>query len=167
MIGAENIALSGRSGSGKTQIADYLVEKHGYTRCSSGAACREICKKLFGTDSKAILNRVTDALKAVDPDVWLRAALSSAPSDRPVVFDSMRFSTDYAFLKGRGFLTWRIEAPHNVRLDRMRERHQEVMPEDDEHRAETELDQQVFDQIIDNSEAGLALLYSKIELALS
>jgi dephospho-CoA kinase len=163
----KNIALSGRSGSGKTEIADYLVEKHGYTRCSSGAACREICKRFFGTDSKAILNRITDAFKAVDPDVWLNAALSSAAADAPVVFDSMRFITDYTFLKGRGFFTWRIEAPHNVRLDRMRERNQVVTPEDDEHRAETELDQEAFDQIIDNSEAGLELLYSKIERVLN
>src|SRR5438552_18965303 len=116
---ANKIALSGRSGSGKTTIAEYLVNKHGYTRCSTGAACRDVCNRLFGEESKAILNKVTDALKAVDPDVWLRAALSSLKEDMPVVFDSMRFATDYAFLKNQGFEMWRVEAPLSIRLVRM------------------------------------------------
>jgi adenylate kinase family enzyme len=63
----DRIALSGRSGSGKTTVANYLVAKYGFTRCSTGAACRELCKNLFGGESKAILNQVTDALKAIDP----------------------------------------------------------------------------------------------------
>jgi dephospho-CoA kinase len=162
----KHIALSGRSGCGKTTVADYLVATHGYTRCSTGAACRELCRKLFDTESKAILNKVTDALKAVDADVWLRAALVSAAEHHPIVFDSMRFANDYAFLSGRGFLTWRIEAPHEVRLARMRARGQDVDPGDDAHRAETELDHQEFDRVLDNSEGGVELLYVNIERAL-
>src|SRR4051794_17525125 len=97
------IALSGKSGSGKTTIADYLLAKHGYARRSTGAACRDVCNRLFGDESKTILNKVTDALKAVDSNVWLRVALSGLKEDTPVVFDSMRFATDYTFLKSQGF----------------------------------------------------------------
>lgn len=157
------IALSGRSGSGKTTVAEYLVKEHGYIRCSTGVACRELCKRLFGTESKTILNKVTDALKAVDPDVWLRAALSSLEEARPAVFDSMRFATDYAFLQHRGFALWRIEAPLAIRLIRMGERGQIVSPEDDKHPAEIELDGHRFDQLVDNSEEGLDALYQRIE----
>ena len=163
---ANKIALSARSGSGKTTIAEYLVNKHGYTRCSTGAACRDVCNRLFGEESKAILNKVTDALKAVDPDVWLRAALSSNEEDTPVVFDSMRFASDYAFLKNLGFEMWRVKAPLSIRLVRMGRRGQFVRPEDDEHRAETELDRHQFDRFVDNSEDGLDLLYREIDQAL-
>lgn len=160
------IALSGRSGSGKTTIAEYLVSKHGYARCSTGAACRELCKKLFGDESKAILNKVTDALKTIAEDVWLRAALSSIGEDKPVVFDSMRFATDYAFLQNHRFEMWRVEAPLSIRLVRMKRRGQLVRPEDDEHRAETELDRHHFDRSVDNSGEGVELLYREIEKAL-
>lgn len=163
---SKNIALSGRSGSGKTAVAEYLISEHGYTRCSTGQACREVCKILFGTDSKAILNKVTDAMKTVDADVWPKAAMSSVVGKEPIVFDSMRFASDYLFLKERGFVMWRIEAPLAVRLPRMEKRGQVVQPEDDEHRAETELDQHEFDQVISNPDSELDLLYLKIEKVL-
>jgi hypothetical protein len=135
-------------------------------RCSTGAACRDICRRLFGTESKAVLNQVTDALKGVDPDVWLRAAFSAPEERKPVVFDSMRFANDYAFLLARGFAMWRIEAPLATRLFRMEARGQAVNPEDDEHAAETELDGYRFDRTIDNFEDGFEALYRKIEAAL-
>jgi cytidylate kinase len=164
---ANKIALSGKSGSGKTTIANYLVEKHGFIRCGTGEACRDVCKRLFGTDSKAVLNKVTDAMKVVDPDVWLKAALSSGEAEKPIVFDSMRFTNDYVYLEQQGFTMWRIEAPLDIRLQRMEERNQIVTPEDDEHSTEKELDAHRFDQIINNSAPGLAMLYEKIEEALA
>jgi len=157
------IALAGRSGSGKTAVAEYLVDKYGYTRCSTGAACRSLCKEFFGTDAKAILNKVTDALRAVDKDVWLRAAFAYVQVGRPIVFDSMRFANDYAFLRGQGFVMWRIDAPLSIRLTRMENRGQLVTAEDDEHAAETELDGFAFDRSLDNSAEGLESLYIKVE----
>lgn len=163
---AGRIALSGRSGSGKTTLAEYLVNKHGYIRCSTGVACRDLCRKLFGSESKAILNQVTDALKGLDPDVWLRAALSALDEEMPIVFDSMRFANDYAYLQNRGFRMWRVDAPLEIRLARMQKRGQVVSPQDDDHPAERELDCYRFEQLLDNTEDGVEQFYSKIEEAL-
>lgn len=163
---AIKIALSGKSGGGKTMIAEYLVEKHRFVHCSTGAACRELCRKLFGTESKSILNRVTDAIKAIDPDVWLRAALASVDEDRQVVFDSIRFASDYTFLQTRGFVIWRVEAPIEIRLRRMKTRGQIVSAEDDNHRAETELDNHRFDRIVNNFDDDPERLQQNIETAL-
>ena len=51
------------------------------------------------------MNQVTDALRAIDPVVWLRAALAEPDLTlaRNVVFYSARFTTDYAYLKEHGF----------------------------------------------------------------
>jgi len=163
---AGRIALSGRSGSGKTTVAEYLVNKHGYIRCSTGVACRDLCRKLFGNESKAILNQVTDALKALGPDVWLRAALSALEEDKSIVFDSMRFANDYAYLQNRGFRMWRVEAPLEIRLARMQGRGQIVSSQDDDHPAERELDSYRFEQLLDNTEDGIEEFYRKIERAL-
>jgi hypothetical protein len=78
----------------------------------------------------------------------------------------MRFATDYAFLKNHGFEMWRIEAPLAIRLVRMEMRGQVVRPEDDEHRAETELDKYQFDRMVDNSEDSVELLFRNIDKAL-
>jgi dephospho-CoA kinase len=133
-----NIALFGHSGSGKTTIADWLVFNRGFVRCSTGAACRSVCHTLFQSESKTLLNQVTDALRAIDRAVWLRAALSVDTGNKPIVFDSMRFAGDYDFLRDRGFATWKIIAPRDVRLDRLRARGQEFDPLiDDYHSGET------------------------------
>src|SRR5690242_9306970 len=111
-----NVALYGRSGSGKTEIANYLTSKYGYIRTSTGSACREICQLLFQDESKTLLNRVTDAMKSIDENVWLRAALRKIEPGHAVVFDSMRFHSDYEYLRGHGFSLWRIDAPLDLRL---------------------------------------------------
>jgi hypothetical protein len=78
----------------------------------------------------------------------------------------MRFANDYAYLEARGFQMWRVEAPLETRLVRMRSRGQVVSLQDDGHAAERELDTFRFDQLLDNTEDGLEALYKKIEDAL-
>jgi cytidylate kinase len=162
-----NIALYGRSGSGKTLISEYLVAKHGYARCSTGSACRRVCRMLFESESKALLNQVTDALKAIDENVWLRASLSDAPANRPLVLDSMRFDQDYLYLRRKGFRMIRVDASLRLRVERMRWRGQEFDPAtDDDHRSEVELDDYEFDYRIDNEEIDIQELYALVDRAL-
>ena len=163
-----NIALYGRSGAGKSSVADVLVAEYGFVKCSSGAVCRQVCLSLFKSESKTLLNEVTDALKAVDENVWLRAAISANVEGKPAVFDSMRFVGDYRFLTERAFTTWKIVAPLEVRLARLRARGQSFDPEVDEfHRGETELESHHFDVVIDNSSSDLSALYDSIRTALA
>jgi hypothetical protein len=130
--------------------------------------CRHICRVLFNSEAKTLLNQVTDALKAIDEDVWLRAALVQAPPGRSIVFDSMRFASDYRFLAENGFATWKIVAPLDVRLMRLRLRQQEFDPViDDNHRGEVELATYSFDVEVDNGSATLPDLYQRIEAELA
>lgn len=160
----QTIALYGKSGAGKTAIAKYLVDKYGFVRCSTGQACRQVCRLLFDSESKTILNKVTDALKTVDEDVWLRAALREYGPETPIVFDSMRFANDYHFLDARGFSKWKVVAPLALRVERLRQRGQEFDPEvDDDHPGENILSDYIFDITIENSSVELATLYREIE----
>jgi dephospho-CoA kinase len=167
MASTGDIALYGHSGAGKTTVADWLVSNRGFVHCATGAACRGICQMLFQSESKTLLNQVTDALKAIDEHVWLRAALSENVVGKPVVFDSMRFLSDYRFLRERGFSTWKITAPLEVRVGRLRARGQEFNPDvDDRHRGETELAGSAFDVVIDNGGSDLPTLYEAVATAL-
>lgn len=162
-----HIALYGRSGSGKTTVAEYLVSTHHYSYCSTGAACRQVCRLLFNSESKKVLNQVTDAMRAIDENVWLRTALASAPSDSPIVFDSMRFDTDYRYLRERDFEVWQVDAPLEVRAGRLRERGQEFDPaRDDLHPAEVELHGREFDYRIWNCGIGFETLFALVESGL-
>ena len=163
-----NIALFGPSGSGKTTVAEYLVSTHGFVMCGSGSACREVCRLLFNSESKTLLNKVTDALKEIDERVWLRAALADIVPSRSIVFDSMRFSVDYEYLRNKGFTMWRIEALLDVRVARLQSRGQEFHPElDSVHPAEIELDLYEADYIIVNSHVSIKRLYQMVEKGLA
>jgi dephospho-CoA kinase len=159
-----NIGLYGRTGAGKTSVADYLVKEHGFVKCATGAVCRQICRLLFNSESKTLLNQVTDALKEIDQNVWLRAALSTVVEDRPIVFDSMRFTGDYRFLTAHGFATWKISAPLNIRTARLQARGQDFDAAiDDHHRGEVELENHHFDTVIENVDSRLSALYEAVE----
>jgi adenylate kinase family enzyme len=78
------IALSGNSGSGKSSVARYLVERHGYLHASTGQICRRISALLFGNEDKTSLNRVSEAVRTIDKNLLIHAALRNAHSDRIV-----------------------------------------------------------------------------------
>lgn len=146
-----SIALCGRSGSGKTTVAEHLAQAYGFAHYRSGELCRRVCSDLFGDDSKAMLNAVTAAMRSIRPDVWISAALRAMRDEEVVVFDSMRFQGDYERLRGAGFALWRIEAPLDRRVARLRARGQQFDPSaDDQAAPEVELDGHEFDYVLDN-----------------
>ncbi len=115
------------------------------------------------------MNQVTDAFRAIDPSVWLRQALRDVDpsSSVPVVFDSMRFRADYAYLTQAGFVTVEVQTPKEVRLSRLTERGQ-VYDEnvDDLHPAEVELAGMHFDYRVRNAGSHADLENEVQELAL-
>src|SRR5258708_36291643 len=104
-----NIALYGRSGSGKSTIAQYLKAEYGYEHVSPGHICRRICQELFNSEDRSILNAFNDAVRKIDSDVWLRNATRHARGQSWIVFDSMRFQEDWIYLKAKGFVMWKLE----------------------------------------------------------
>jgi hypothetical protein len=105
---------------------------------------------LFDSQAKGLMNKVTDAMRAIDSMVWIRAALTGADS-RPIVFDSMRFADDYRYFRENRFYLVKVTAPLVNRLARLRSRGQEFDPDvDDDHAAEAELDRFEFDGEICN-----------------
>jgi dephospho-CoA kinase len=121
---------------------------------------------LFGYESKTLMNTITDALRAVQDDVWLAAALRHTEADGPLVVDSMRFLPDYSGLRSAGYELWRIDAPRELRWARLAQRGQEFDPMQDElASAEVELDACSFHQVIRNT-LGLPELWDGIDAAL-
>lgn len=155
------------SGAGKSTVVAQLVNEFGYQAAHPGAVCREITSRLFGTDDKTSLNKVNDALRSVDPNVWLRVALRDCDPQIPIVIDGIRFKSNLDFLRGENFSFWRISCPADLRRGRLAARGQSFdWAVDARHAGETELCGYAFDVEIDNGSTA-ADLADKVRRTLS
>jgi len=159
-----NVALVGKSGAGKTTVALYLVDHYGYQRASVGQIVRQITRLLYQGEAKRELNRVTDALMTIDETLLMHAALSAMESTAPVVFDSVRYASEYRHLCAASFVIWRVEASLSVRLERLRSRGQAYHPDEDEaHLSETELDSAPQQSVIFNDRTDPIHLHRQVD----
>ena len=149
------IALSGKSGSGKSELAEYLVKKLNVQRCSTGDIYRQLSLLLFGEVRKDLMNRLTTALRATEPNCVLRAALSQMDVSKGIVFDSMRFQEDHSYFMSLGFMLVRIKCDASVRFERLVNRGEVHSAADfqelERDKTETELDDQRHDLILTNN----------------
>lgn len=132
-----NIALAGGMGAGKTTVADVLIEQHGYAAVKISRPIYEIAEKLWGPEAakdRAKLQDLGEKMREIDPDVWInyyvrtiaepRPGLPSGHGgwlydERPIVNDTLRFPNEYWALKAADFVMVRVNAPEEVRVDRL------------------------------------------------
>lgn len=90
----------------------------------------------------------TEAGRALDEDLWVKAALAHAPKGLVVVTD-MRFPNEFKAVQERGGVTWRITRPGNTAAP---------------HVSDTALDMYEFDEYIDNDGTKTDLANRVIDL---
>ena len=120
-----DLMLIGKMGSGKTSGAGFLSQL-GYKRFSIAGyhkgGIRDIADRIVdgaGND-REFLNWLGSV---PDQKCWLRnllAAIDADTEDAPVVVDDVRRELEYWSLKERGFVSIRIEAPEELRVDRLK-----------------------------------------------
>jgi dephospho-CoA kinase len=158
-----NIALIGKMATGKTTIAQGLVDSFGYTRFSWAQPVKDIGALAYGEVDKSlpyevrladgthgirtgreILQRIgTDALRdQVDQDFWIKAGerrLDRFPHER-YVNDDTRFPNEVEALLRRGWIVVRVEVPDDLRRSRLYTAYGSVDETLLNHPSETSLD---------------------------
>lgn len=172
------IAITGLKRSGKDTLADYIVEKYGFTKVKIADPLKDICKQLFGlTDSQVETDEkeVVDAnwgvtprqilqfvgtemfqwkLQELMPDIgrafWMRQLLQTHTNDNIVISD-MRFVHEYNILKA---------AQPDLIVVRLIRDGQTCNA--DQHSSEKEWDQ-IPASIIVNNISTMSVLYAEFE----
>lgn len=126
-----NIVLIGGAGGGKSTAAKFLAEL-GYTRLACAGVAehphkgspRDVVTRVWGPEAvndRAKLVHLGDGLRGLDPDVWINVLSRELDwTDGPVVIDDVRYPNEYWALKGRGFVSVRIEADDERRELRLK-----------------------------------------------
>jgi dephospho-CoA kinase len=135
------VALVGKSGAGKSEVAKILQESFDCQIVKTGAICRSISKILFGNDDKTSTQILDDVLTSIDSSIFLKAALREVQVTTPAVIDALRFSSDYELAKDANYITLRVIAEDDQRVSRLAQRGQQFdLQENGKHRSEVELE---------------------------
>ena len=139
-----SVAIVGEFASGKTTLADYLVEHYGYTRVSFAKRLKEVAAAvyngglpieknlMYGVEhaelgpmeysGRVIQQELGHSVKSLDAHFWIRWLLSDIDSgaygDGPYVSDDTRFPYEADALRARGFAIVRLKTPLPVRNQR-------------------------------------------------
>lgn len=147
-MNVRSIAIVGEFASGKTTLADYLVENHGYTRVSFAKRLKEVCAAVYNggqpieknasyvvsrestndtiISGRQVLQEFGQSVKALDRDFWIRWLLADLEKEartgsvRPgsYVTDDCRFDYEADILRQHGFLIVKVSTPLHVRQQR-------------------------------------------------
>jgi dephospho-CoA kinase len=136
---------------GKSEVARILAERYGFQICNTGRLCREMSAIVFGDESKAHMQEITDALRTIDPSIFLKAALRSVDTDSRLVIDSVRFFSDVELIKAGGLSLIRVRASNEARHARLQTRGQIFTATQDLHISESEADSFNVDGTVTNT----------------
>lgn len=128
------VAICGAICSGKTSLADTLVEKYGFKRFSFASSVKEYAKDLFNMKGKnrQLLQDLAEKLKEIDQDVWVNRLdreinkIITTDTETNIVIDDLRFPNELEYLKRNGFFIIRINIEKIDQLRRLRN----VYPDD-------------------------------------
>lgn len=169
-----NLALTGKAGAGKDTVAEVLREIYPvYYRVAFADKLKEVAALIWGPSARTnreYLQKLGVAVREIDPDAWVTAALSqltedgylhysaieayrpppSVPTIRPVVITDMRFPNEIRETVARGFVTVKVVADRGTRLNRLRDNGKLQDESQLEHVSETALDGYTADYTIIN-----------------
>lgn len=143
-----NIIVIGKAGSGKSTVAKYLVQTHGYRQFGVVDPLRDLVAQLFPFESKPreVYQKLGDTLREIDPDCFIRGLRHRLASERdknhwngPFVIDDVRFLAEVHALAPVACAVL-LEAPEEIRIQRMKVRDGSVDISRLHHHSEQEID---------------------------
>lgn len=157
------IALFGKMRSGKDTVGEMLIKEYNFKRFAFGEGIGQIIEEYFpealleGKKPRHHYQFIGQQLRQLDEDVWIKYLLKSVneyeqqseKSVRIVITDG-RQSNEAARLKEQGFVIVKVEAPDEIRMERIIQAGDQFTPELFQHETELQVDQINPDYIITN-----------------
>ena len=114
------IAICGKMASGKTTLADWFVEHHGFQKISLAAKVKSIGKDLFGMVHKdrRLLQKIGMKMREIREDVWIDYLINHEGDN--LIVDDVRFINEAEKLKAAGWTIVRINIDDELQKERLK-----------------------------------------------
>ncbi len=114
------------AGSGKSTIASYLCDRHGFVMYNFADRIYQLAEELFGMKIKDrdLLIAIGEKLREVDMLVWIKETLKRIEDEghpRVVIADTRKL-LEYAYLIESGYEQAMVYCPEEVAIQRLEER---------------------------------------------
>lgn len=114
------IGIIGKICSGKTFIANYLVDKYNFTKYSFADSLKNIATKYYGMINKdrKLLQELALKMKDIDENVFVNHLLKKYNKYDNVVIDDVRFKNELLELKKHNFTIIKINIDKQLQINR-------------------------------------------------
>ena len=166
------IAISGKMGSGKTTLANELIQQftdgnNGKSKMVSlGAPVKEVARKYFlmpaDVKDRSLLQQIGQQFRNITPDVWVDLMMSCVQTSADItdiglyICDDVRFENELKAMNEDGWMTIRLTVDESEQQRRLECAYGEDWRTHWENRneiSETDLDKTVgFDMVLHNLE---------------
>ena len=126
-IQMQRIGISGKMCSGKTNLAQLLVESESrFTIVSFADPIYNLAREYFGMEEKdrGLLIHIGESFRAKDPNVWIRAFMRRVveleAEGKWVLVDDLRLAQEHAALRENGFKLVRLNVSEYEQENRLR-----------------------------------------------
>ncbi|MCY8228789.1 AAA family ATPase [Bacillus spizizenii] len=114
------------AGSGKSTIAKYLVEKHGFVVYNFADKVYELAEELFGMKVKDrnLLIKIAEKMREIDKLIWIKETMKRIEKDgnpRVVIADTRKL-LEYAYLLEHGYNQAMVYCPEDIAIERLKKR---------------------------------------------
>ena len=175
-----NVAIVGEFASGKTTLANTLIENFGFRRVSFAGRLKEMAAAVYESGSvvdkakeyevwpldsedsfdisgREVLQQLGQSVKSMDRLFWVRWLLNDIDAgkygDGPFVTDDCRFVYEADALRDRGFVIVRVMTPLKTRMQRYELTYGRVPTETEmNHPSETEVQNIEWDILLDGTQ---------------
>ena len=121
------IAISGPMGSGKTTIANLIINSNSeYKIYSFGQKIKDIAYELFNMNKnfkdRSLLINIADKMREIDPDVWAKYIINQTNSYNHCIIDDLRFQNELDLLENNSddWIYFVLKMDEKTRLERLK-----------------------------------------------
>ena len=167
------IGICGKIASGKTTIANELIEKYGYTKFSFGTAVKQFAIEICGMDpnkkDRLLLQKIGhEGRRILFQDVWVETVIRKSKNVELAIVDDIRYINEMEALKNDGWIIAKLNISQELQEKRIRETYPDNFQQhldNRNHVSETEMDTidvSKFDIVINVGESNVDTIVNKL-----